>query len=204
MNDQDRIDQLVGKVNRLQRLNYVMASLMIVGVLIAATDTQQVVPTLRANRIEIVRSDGRVAGSLGTLPNGSGVLFLHNSAGKVCLGLSSTDSGTGMVTTHNMAGQDIIRLTATSRGEGVIATFNAVGKEMVTVSTTTEGCGSVSTFNGRGQELAGLWASKGGEGLLRLFSGRGQLLGYFGPDPNRPLRGQLATFSGGEVSHTVP
>ena len=101
---------------------------------------------LRAERIEIVDRDGRVAASLVSHANGGGVLSLFDRVGNRRAVITAADGG--KVALKSSDGEDVLYLGENAgRGAGIIELLNQKGQVAVQVTADTRGRGYVGVFD---------------------------------------------------------
>jgi len=171
---------------------------------------------VRAERFEVVDSDGKVFVALDKLDGAGmvitsdaegkplsvlaaekglsgrfGIIATFGSAGEALVGLGSTDLGFGTVTTYNKSGERLASLTANEDGDGLIETYGGPDLRHVSIGSGPQDAGFIALMNDQGQHLVELGAISPGRGAISTFDADGRPLVGIGAMPDG--RGMVVT-----------
>jgi hypothetical protein len=164
---------------------------------------------VRAERFEVVDSDGRVYVALDKLDGAGmvitsdaagkplsvlaaekglsgrfGIIATFGSAGEALVGLGATDLGFGTVTTYNKTGDRLTALTSNEEGDGLIETYGGPQLRHVSIGSGPQHAGFIALMNDDGQHLIELGAITPGRGAISTFDTEGRMLVGIGAMPD--------------------
>ncbi|MEO0512169.1 MAG: hypothetical protein AAF108_04650 [Planctomycetota bacterium] len=168
---EQRLDRLERHV-RLWKAGCVSVGLVLgLFVTVAATDTLDPDPLIRAHRIEVVGADGRPALSFSSDPDG-GAVFVHNSDGDPVIELYADAQRAGHLRVNAPDGTNRVLLTGAGVG-GRVGVSSQEGSPVVSVQAN-QGRASVSLGLPSGEPSVRLAATSAGTGIASFYDASGR------------------------------
>lgn len=160
--------RILGLERSLTRTRALALGALALALALWTTSSRQAVRTeevLRAKRIEVVGSSGRLAFVATTDDAQNGVLTLVSEGGAAALALS-VDRDAGSLEIWNGEGNGIVALGTDGLANGVLQLGNSAGNRTVTAGSGADGGGGVLTNNDAGAQRFYMGQDLRGNGVV--------------------------------------